>query len=390
MKKSLWFLVIIIIVVGIALLVWPVDEQRDAGKDRKARVTMLSERVSLRHSPTAAFNDISDTVEVKSGATVRTASSGRALVEFSTTTRTTVDSNATFTIAHADRSEDQYRIELVAGQVWSRLKKTLEQGGYYKIETQNGVATVRGTSFNVSVSDGTTSVTVTEGDVVLAKRDPNTEAVLPDTQKAVTAGKTGKVSKTSAVSVSETPEHIKNSEWYQKNVSDVETSTTTTDNENTSSDEQNNSNDTSDTTSATRDPATDVTDETTQQTRQATQEQTETEQETTPSFSISRMSTSSLQLRLNEPDILTISGYRFDGVTDVALYGQGDAGDAYVVDDLRETTTSTVRVAVPYEIPNGTYRVFVRKSEDTAAIAPTDLEIGHVEPEQKDSEELQG
>ncbi len=60
-----------------------------------------------------------------------------------------------------------FRARLVVGKVWSNVVK-LVAGGKYEVETDSGVAGVRGTEFVVSSGEGTSAVEVYKGKVFFA------------------------------------------------------------------------------------------------------------------------------------------------------------------------------------------------------------------------------
>lgn len=61
-------------------------------------------------------------------------------------------------------------IILEAGKIWTRLEKVLGVGEGFNVESNNVVATVRGTAFGVSVENGTINVTVADSQVQVTSR----------------------------------------------------------------------------------------------------------------------------------------------------------------------------------------------------------------------------
>lgn len=125
-------------------------------------VTPIAAHVSIAPSTNVAvFQSIATPTQVVEGSRVKTDATGRALVEGVNTT--VVDANTEIAIQNLDTQKNQTRLQLQAGQVWSRVKKLSDKGEFYEIETQHARASVRGTSFGLKREGKKLILYVTEG-----------------------------------------------------------------------------------------------------------------------------------------------------------------------------------------------------------------------------------
>ncbi|OGL63374.1 hypothetical protein A2839_02590 [Candidatus Uhrbacteria bacterium RIFCSPHIGHO2_01_FULL_47_10] len=143
----------------------------DAPATASLLVTPIVASVAIAPSTNpSTFQPITFPTQVISGARVKTDVTGRALVEGTNTT--VLDSNSEMTIAVLDTQKNQTRLQLEAGQVWSRVKKLSDKGEFYEIETQLARASVRGTSFGMKKAGNVTTVYVVEGVVNFGSLPP--------------------------------------------------------------------------------------------------------------------------------------------------------------------------------------------------------------------------
>jgi hypothetical protein len=222
---SLFIGVALILITGVAFVaLGPKSEEPDT-ISQSALVTTISSDVLVKLSENGSFENVLREAEAEEGAVVKTLENGRALIEVADALHATVDFNSEFSIEHLNKEKNQSRIVLKSGQIWSRVEKTLEQGEFYEIKTQNGVATVRGTEFNVSYKDGLTSIDVAEGEVTLSRIDEETQEIVPDSETFVRVGETALLADDmEEIRVIETPEEVRKSEWYVDNDrKDIET-----------------------------------------------------------------------------------------------------------------------------------------------------------------------
>ncbi len=177
-------------------------------------ITALRTDVFVKSSDGGEFAKIEGSATTSSGATIRTSSTGRALIETQGTHATLVDYSSEITLAQEDGNRT--RVELISGGVWSRIQKVLDSGEYYEITTQNAVAAVRGTSFSMSSVASTTTLIVADGTVVFSEIDAN-GASLPATLVLVPAGKKAVRVGSGKIVVSDITPADKATSWYEFN-----------------------------------------------------------------------------------------------------------------------------------------------------------------------------
>lgn len=204
-------------------------EQRDtvsaeatASTTFSALVTPITSQVfaSTPDAPVREFTELATSTSVAAGTRIKTSETGRALVEGAH--EAFLDSGAEIVIASAD-ADGGSRIGLETGKTWSRVQKTFDAGEFYELETKNAVAVVRGTSFGLYFEHGdTTTLIVTEGEVHLIARDPQTGARLPDTEVTITPGKKAVRKGEEAIVVSAIADADKG-EWFRFNNPDEST-----------------------------------------------------------------------------------------------------------------------------------------------------------------------
>ncbi len=132
-------------------------------------VTVLADDVFISQKGSLDVVKVNKQATTSVGATIRTSSTGRALIT-SLDKRMVLDSDTQITIP-AENNEKVSTIVLLGGSIWSRVEKIFERGEYFEIKTQNTVAAVRGTSFNVTYQDGITTVEVEESAVAVTPID---------------------------------------------------------------------------------------------------------------------------------------------------------------------------------------------------------------------------
>lgn len=152
-----------------------------------ALVTPISSNVMIAPvSNTSNFQLISIATKAVSGSHVKTNATGRALLEGINTT--VLDSNTELTIATLDMQKNQTRLQLEAGNVWSRVKKLSDEGEFYEIETQHARASVRGTSFGLKREGKKLTLYVTEGVVHFTPIAPQDDTSIQYSDANVKAG----------------------------------------------------------------------------------------------------------------------------------------------------------------------------------------------------------
>lgn len=140
---------------------------------------------SLEHP--SKFQAITSPTQMINGSHLKTDATGRALIEGINTT--VLDSNTEITLSLIDPQKNKTRLQLEAGNVWSRVKKLADKGEFYEIETQTAHASVRGTSFGLSKKGSVTTLYVVEGIVNFGTIPPETDDSIRYSAANVSAGK---------------------------------------------------------------------------------------------------------------------------------------------------------------------------------------------------------
>ncbi len=99
-----------------------------------ATVTSLSPSVSIKKPNSQIFEIVPEEVKVLAGTYVKTSSQGRALIEYSTSTRATLDFNSEIALEAYEMSPRLIGLNLLSGQVWSRVEKMTGVGEFYQIK----------------------------------------------------------------------------------------------------------------------------------------------------------------------------------------------------------------------------------------------------------------
>ncbi len=150
-----------------------------------ATAIVLKSELELKKKDQSNFSEVNEMAEVISGDTLRTLSSGRAVIKDARGALTTLDYDTELLYESVDEEgKSGSRILLAAGSVWASVEKLFEKGEFYEIKTGSAVAVVRGTSFGVTVLGNITSVIVATGTVSIFPLDPATgEAVFEKESK---------------------------------------------------------------------------------------------------------------------------------------------------------------------------------------------------------------
>lgn len=180
-------------------------------------VSLIKTDVFIKDAAETDFNMIEEEAVALGGSVVKTSPSGRSIIEGPNQSITVVDRNSEITLVTV--SEKGSTIILEAGNVWSRVEKTLEQGEFYEMKTEHAVATVRGTSFGTFLLKDSSEFIVHEGTVTFFLIDSETGERIPSSETRVTGPKKVIVDSAQGVIVLEISEKDKASEWYKFNVS---------------------------------------------------------------------------------------------------------------------------------------------------------------------------
>lgn len=131
----------------------------------------ISGEVTVRAAGEEAYRKASDGMRLAEGDTVRTGERSGAVIDFFSGAETELDQNSEVVIAAAREIESSgspvVKLGLQAGRVWSRVISILDLEGEFTAETNDVVATVRGTSFDLAIEDGGTTLWVADSVVEL-------------------------------------------------------------------------------------------------------------------------------------------------------------------------------------------------------------------------------
>jgi len=122
----------------------------------------------------STWQRVKDGQTLGAGDRVRTLEDSSASIIFYDNSVMRLDENTEITISELDIDPENYldqkvSVELIVGRAWSRIMNLLDLDSSYEVQTSSVVATVRGTSFTMSVDErGETEVDVTESMVELA------------------------------------------------------------------------------------------------------------------------------------------------------------------------------------------------------------------------------
>ncbi|PIR41666.1 MAG: hypothetical protein COV30_02385 [Candidatus Yanofskybacteria bacterium CG10_big_fil_rev_8_21_14_0_10_37_15] len=181
MKNILKTVIGIIIIVGIVAIFGLKNKESQDKKDispntssSPSTLTVINNQIQVKNFEGSDFENITEkSIQVNQGSLVKTSSTGRGILESDNETTTIIDKNSEIRVAQSEQNKT--KIELESGNLWSRVKKVFGQGEYYQIETNNAVATVRGTNFGTFFSDKQTIFMVSEGDVLAISINPETK-----------------------------------------------------------------------------------------------------------------------------------------------------------------------------------------------------------------------
>ena len=186
MNKILAIIIIVLLVAGGAAILFlgakkePVNtstQEIEQPQVLNSLLTVINNNVETKLAQEAEFKIVQEAAEVSEGSTIKTATTGRAIIENEDAT-ITVDKNSEITLHTQQKNKG--KIQLGAGNLWARVQKVFGQGEYFQVQTPNAVATVRGTAFSVLYADGQTIVWVHEGSVAIFSKDPATDQQIGD------------------------------------------------------------------------------------------------------------------------------------------------------------------------------------------------------------------
>jgi PKD repeat protein len=144
--------------------------------DQFAILTAMSGRVTVLLAGDVAWDEASVEAEVgmrlEAGDQIRTGANSTALVTFFEGSTIELNSNTEVSFQElsivVETGSTTVSLEQTIGRTKNRVEKLIDPASRYELNTPSGAALVRGTEFIAEVfPDGTTGVTVTEGDTTI-------------------------------------------------------------------------------------------------------------------------------------------------------------------------------------------------------------------------------
>jgi hypothetical protein len=186
--------VILIVTVVLAAAMWLVFAQLLTVVDLLAVIDDRAGPVEVLHGETASVARLGDLV--RAGDRIRTGRAAHVGVHWADGSRIEVGPESELVVQRCRinklRKTRSTHFRLNLGEIWLRLRGTINRGSKFEVETPTIVAAVRGTIFSVKVlHDGTTHLQVYEGQVDILG-DHATQAIEAGAVgQCATVGKTG-------------------------------------------------------------------------------------------------------------------------------------------------------------------------------------------------------
>ena len=169
--------------------------------------------------------------ELEIGDMLQTNNAGIATIHYPDGSVARIDPNTTFTIdSHSYNSstgQQSTGLKLEAGRIWSKVFELATPSSSWEVKTSNTVATVRGTAFGVSTESGRTTIAGSEHEISLQIRDSQTSSPIGDPALigekkyiVIDEGLLARLKdnpKALIEAVTDVPEDVKNSEWWNNN-----------------------------------------------------------------------------------------------------------------------------------------------------------------------------
>jgi hypothetical protein len=180
---SIFIAVILVILIGGGTLVSVYAEPFNL-EEPVIKLTKIKGDVSYRFVDTLEFAQLNGSIELSTGDSVKTGEGGKAKIAFFDTQEIVLDENTEITINEGFIDEYQpllskVKLNLSEGQIWTRLLELLHPDAEFEVEAEDVVATVRGTSFNMSAVKGEVKIAVFENIVQVTPKDkPNEKYTL--------------------------------------------------------------------------------------------------------------------------------------------------------------------------------------------------------------------
>ncbi len=159
-----------------------VHDHRQVVETAKLKIITLPVQVKL--PDTSSFIDASDGMDIPLGTTIKTGKT-RAGIVYPSGTTTRLDHDTTIILKEFDLGPQQITVEILNGRIWSRVKKLMGNESY-ETEVQGVTATVRGTAYEHSATEGVSLTRVVEGLVEVTCNDASIQTKIAASQKGTT------------------------------------------------------------------------------------------------------------------------------------------------------------------------------------------------------------
>lgn len=191
--KKLFLIILLIVAAGAAFRVLKGPGQKAAVSPTPSDIqtytlAVLSDAVSVKSSGSQEFHVASGQSEVRQGDEIKTDAQGRAKLLYPNGAITTIEAGTHIKIESLGRNGDQSRLTLLVGSLWSKVKNVLGAGDYYEIETENTVASVRGTIFATEFRNRRSRVIGIDGKIRAQARDPVKKRLIEGAETEITGG----------------------------------------------------------------------------------------------------------------------------------------------------------------------------------------------------------
>ena len=120
--------------------------------------TFVEGAVTVRPAGAEAPKPLAVGDVLHAGEMVETSSAARAEITFSNGSLLRLGEGSRMTLGGEDPAGSRFSARLFVGNVWAKVRKLLASNEIFQVETENGVAGVRGTEFRVEASPATEDV----------------------------------------------------------------------------------------------------------------------------------------------------------------------------------------------------------------------------------------
>lgn len=169
---------VLAIALGASGVLTPKAQRTAAGAS--TTLTILSGSVAIRAAG-KDFAPAEDGAILAAGDAVRTGPDGRAVLTYFEGTTVEIEPSSELTIDRATAGTDGSTVLLMTqnvGRTWHVVTHLLSGNSRYEVRTPASTASVRGTQFEIAVTDDSTTVTTTEGRVATSDPAQTTEVLV--------------------------------------------------------------------------------------------------------------------------------------------------------------------------------------------------------------------